>query len=241
MISKKFQKIRNILFYNKFTSYSDIRLRKFVSAAAQMVGNNEKLLDAGAGECQYKAYFKHAEYTSQDLGIGDSSWDFSQIDIKSEIYDIPVENNSFDHILCIEVMEHLKYPHRAFKEFSRILRSGGKLFVVCPLTWSEHQIPHDFFRYTRYALKMLAEDNDFNIESINAMGGRHILLAQIIHETFNIYLAFLYKNHLKYLGYICKIVFFPFLFILLFFLYYLDKTDKKKHLTMQYECVFTRK
>lgn len=235
-----FKNIREILFRNRFTSYSDIKLIEFVKMASGLVGNNQSILDAGAGQCQHKPYFKHAKYVSQDLGIGDKNWDFSQIDIKSEIYDIPVEDSSFDYILCMEVMEHLKYPHRAFKEFSRIIKPGGKLFVVCPLTWSEHQIPYDYFRYTQYALKMLADDNNFNVEKIDAMGGRFLVLAQIINETFNMFLLFLYKR-LKYVGYIYKIVFFPFLFILLFCLYYLDKTDKNKNLTMQYECIFVRR
>lgn len=241
MIFNKFRSLRKIIFYNRFTAYSDIRLKEFARMVADVVKDGESILDAGAGECQYKPYFKHAKYTAQDLGIGDKTWDFSQIDIKSEIYDIPVANNSFDYILCLEVMEHLKYPHRAFKEFSRILKSGGKLFVVCPLTWSEHQIPYDYFRYTRYALQMLANDNDFVAEKIEAMGGRFIVLAQIIHETFNLALGFLYQNRLRYLGYFCKIIFFPFLFVLLFSLYYLDALDKEKHLTMQYECIFIRK
>lgn len=237
----KFKDIKKYLFYNRFTSYSDIRLRKFVEMVSEMVDDSKKLLDAGAGECQYKPYFRHMNYVSQDLCIGDKDWDFSQIDIKSEIYDIPVEDESFDYILCMEVMEHLKYPHKAFKEFSRILRHGGKLFVVCPLTWAEHQIPHDYFRYTQYALKMLADDNGFEVEKIEPMGGRYIVLSQIIYETFNQYLEVLYKKYPKLFGYILKLIFFPFLFILLIILYFLDKTDKERKLTMQYECVFIKK
>lgn len=232
--------IREAIFHNRFTSYSDFRLVKFVKMVSKIINSRESVLDAGAGECQYKPYFMHAKYVSQDLGIGDENWDFSKVDIKSEIYDIPVESGSFDNILCIEVMEHLKYPHRAFGEFSRILKPGGKLFVICPLTWQEHQIPHDYFRYTRYALKMLADDNNFKVEKIEAMGGRFLVLAQIINETFDMFLAFLYKRKLRYVGYLYKIIFFPLHFVLLFCLYFLDKTDKSKHLTMQYECVFIR-
>lgn len=237
-----FKKIREILFHNRITNYSDFRLKEFVKMVSKKVKSNQSILDAGAGECQYKPYFKHANYVSQDLGIGDTNWDFSGVDIKSEIYDIPVKGASFDYILCMEVMEHLKYPHRAFKEFGRILKPRGKLFIVCPLTWGEHQIPHDYFRYTRYALKMLADDSGFKTKKIEPMGGRFLVLAQIIYETFNLSLSsFFRRRYLKYIGYIYGILFFPIIFVLISCLYFLDKTDKSKHLTMQYECIFIRR
>jgi SAM-dependent methyltransferase len=237
-----FKKIRDILFHNRFTNYSDFRLKEFVKVVSRKVKQNQSILDAGAGECRYKSYFKHANYVSQDLCIGDASWDFSEVDIISEIYAIPVKSGSFENILCMEVMEHLKYPDLAFKEFNRILKPGGKLFMVCPLTWQEHQTPYDYFRYTRYALKMLAEDNGFKIKEIQPMGGRFLVLSQIIIEIFNLSFASLFrKKYLKYVAFVYGIILYPFIFTLVLCLYFLDKTDKDRFLTMQYECVFVRR
>ena len=127
-----FSFLLSIILGNRFFGFSGFRLNKYIKMVSGMVENGSKILDVGAGQCQYKKIFSHAQYVSQDLCIGDKNWDYSCIDINSEIYDIPVENESFDYLLCTQVLEHLKYPNQAFKEFSRILR-GGETFFNCSI------------------------------------------------------------------------------------------------------------
>jgi SAM-dependent methyltransferase len=96
---------------------------------------NSRILDAGAGECRFKQYCSHLDYVSQDFaqydGSGDSgayqtgAWDQTQIDIVSDIVNIPEPDGSFDAIMCIEVFDHLPDPVLAVKVFSRLLRGGG--------------------------------------------------------------------------------------------------------------------
>ncbi|NJN83841.1 MAG: hypothetical protein HC802_17255 [Caldilineaceae bacterium] len=71
-----------------------------------------RLLDAGAGELQYRKYCQHLDYVSQDFaaydGQGDGAgnqtgtWDQSRLDIVSDIVDIPEPDGSFDAIMCTE-------------------------------------------------------------------------------------------------------------------------------------------
>lgn len=94
-----------------------------------------RILDAGAGELQYKNFCKHLEYVSQDFGqyngIEDNAglqtqeWNNKKFDIVSDITHIPVTDSSFDVIMCIEVFEHIPEPISAIKEFGRILSRGG--------------------------------------------------------------------------------------------------------------------
>jgi SAM-dependent methyltransferase len=42
---------------------------------------------------------------------------------------LPFENNSFDRITCISVLEHIESPFRALCEFRRVLKPGGRLLV----------------------------------------------------------------------------------------------------------------
>lgn len=44
----------------------------------------------------------------------------------------------------------LEDPAAAMVEFGRILKPGGRLYVVTPLAWEEHQAPHDYFRFTSW-------------------------------------------------------------------------------------------
>ena len=105
---------RDLIIGNRFYDYNEYRLKSFVKRIANMCPPGSSLLDVGAGQTQYKKYFSHLNYTAQDSGVGDASWDFSRIDIVSEIYDIPLPKASFDYILCTQVMEHLAHPDKAF-------------------------------------------------------------------------------------------------------------------------------
>lgn len=229
--------IRALLFSNPFHGYCGYRLIKFVKRVAKSIPPNQSVLDAGAGECQYKKYLTHAKYVSQDLCIGDAAWDFSKIDIESDIYKIPVKQHSFDHILCIEVLEHLMYPHRAFREFSRILKPGGYLYVVCPLTWMEHQKPYDYFRYTQFALKRLAEESGFIVKEINKHGGKYFVMSIYLNGMIP---NFFLERGMLLIGRISQFVLYPFNFVAGIFLFLLDKTDLTKDLTAQYECIFMK-
>lgn len=229
------ERLKKIFFYNRFYDYNEYRLKKFVKRVSLLVDSGKRLLDVGAGEQQYKKYFSKVIYKSQDSGVGDENWNYSQIDIISEIYNIPVEDKSFDYILCTQVLEHLKYPQKVFAEFSRIITEGGLLFVTCPLTWKEHQKPHDFFRYTRYALKMLAEDNGFRVVELNKVGGKFITIARLMIDL-NLILK-IKNRHVKRL---LIVVLYPANFFIGLIGYCLDIFDKDKDLTLQYEGIFEK-
>ena len=69
----------------------------------------------------------------------------------NEYYHCPVKNNEFDHILCIEVLEHLPNPTEAIYEFSRILNVGGTLILTAPFNSLTHYAPFYFYNgFSKY-------------------------------------------------------------------------------------------
>lgn len=140
-----------------------------------------KLLDAGAGEGRYKKFCGHLQYTSQDFGQYDGkgdgtglhsgSWNNSHTDIISDITSIPVSDASYDAILCTEVLEHVPYPDIAIKEFSRILKSGGKLILTSPFNSLTHMAPFHFSTgFSKYWYEKVASDTNMIIELCTANG-----------------------------------------------------------------------
>jgi len=153
-----------------------------------------KILDAGAGELQFKKFCSHLKYTSQDFGQYDGkgdkkglqmkAWDNSKLDIVSDITNIPIPDKSFDAILCTEVFEHIPEPILAIKEFSRILKPGGYLIITAPFCSFTHFAPYHFYSgFNNYFYKKFLEENDFNIKEITPNGNFFEYVAQEVRRV----------------------------------------------------------
>lgn len=153
-----------------------------------------KILDAGAGELQYERFCPHLDYTSQDVGQYDGkgnhvglqvqTWDNSRLDITSDIGHIPVENESFDAIMCIEVLEHVPRPIDAIREFARILRPGGNLVITTPVASLTHFAPFYFYNgYSRYFFETVLGDHGFTDITVETNGNFFGLLAQELRRA----------------------------------------------------------
>jgi SAM-dependent methyltransferase len=61
---------------------------------------------------------------------------FSVPDLKIELGDLnqslPFPDNTFDYLVCLDGIEHTENPSNAIREFQRILKKGGRLFLSAP-------------------------------------------------------------------------------------------------------------
>lgn len=137
-----------------------------------------RVLDAGAGEGQYARHFSSHRYTAIDLGIGDAAWNYAELDCLGDLERLPFSSGRFDACLNVVTLEHVKNPARVVCELSRTLRLGGTLLLVAPHEWEEHQQPHDYWRFTRYGLRLLLEQTGFGGIEIEPVGGFFRLLAR---------------------------------------------------------------
>lgn len=138
----------------------------------------KKILDAGAGELRWKSACTHLDYISQDFcqydGTGDDrglqtgTWNTAKIDIVCDVIDMPFEDNSFDVVLCTEVLEHLPYPELAIKEFSRILKKDGIMILTAPFASLTHFAPYHFCTgFNCYWYEKHLQDYGCEIQEIN--------------------------------------------------------------------------
>ena len=152
-----------------------------------------RILDAGAGELKYKPFCAHLDYVSQDFGMydgrGDSAglqtgrWDTSRVDITSDIIQIPVPGESFDAVMCVEVLEHVPAPVQALRELARVLKPGGILIVTAPFCSLTHLAPYIFQTgFTRYFYEHWLNAMNFEIEEITENGNYFEYLAQELHR-----------------------------------------------------------
>jgi FkbM family methyltransferase len=150
-----------------------------------------RILDAGAGELQFKYLCSHLNYVSQDFaqyngegtgtGLQTGVWDQSKLDIISDITTIPEPDHSFDAIMCIEVFEHLPDPIAAIREFSRLLKNGGFLILTAPFCSLTHFAPYHYSSgFNRYFYEKHLTESGFKIISIEENGNFFEFLAQEI-------------------------------------------------------------
>jgi SAM-dependent methyltransferase len=156
----------------------EVEIEDAVTAFAHSLPPLARVLDAGAGEGQYKRHFAKQQYCGVDLGVGDPAWDYRGLDAVADLSALPFGDGVFDAALQIVTIEHLREPGRALAEMSRTMRAGARLLVAAPHEWEVHQAPHDYFRYTRYGLAYLLERAGFEVIEMRAAGGYFRLLAR---------------------------------------------------------------
>jgi ubiquinone/menaquinone biosynthesis C-methylase UbiE len=54
------------------------------------------------------------------------------VDIQADASDIPVLNNSYDFIISSHLLEHVANPIKVLKEWDRIIKPGGIIFMIIP-------------------------------------------------------------------------------------------------------------
>ena len=124
----------------------------------------DKVLDAGCGD----GFYLHllANLTQASLtGLDDNpkALDLARNYVSSrklklvegDVLKMPFNNNTFDKIICSEVLEHLPDDVRGLKEFTRVLKPGGTVaitvpshnypFLWDPINWTLERIFHTHF------------------------------------------------------------------------------------------------
>ena len=118
------------------------------------------VLDVGCGEMPFRGFLPDGHrYTGIDVPMADDFGMRQHADIVAfDGLTIPFPDESFDHIVCTEVLEHAEDPVKLVGEMHRVLRPGGTLVATVPFSARVHHAPHDFHRFTRYRLAQMFSD-----------------------------------------------------------------------------------
>jgi SAM-dependent methyltransferase len=110
-----------------------------------LVRSGGLILDCGAG--QRDIYFENVvnfeivDYDTTDvLGVGE---------------ELPFRDGSFDGVISVAVLEHVRDPFRCAREIVRVLKPGGKLYCAVPFLQPLHGYPNHYFNMTHEGLRAL--------------------------------------------------------------------------------------
>ncbi len=98
---------------------------------------NEKtgrMLDAGAGEGDLTRRLIQMGFDVEACDLLPEQFKLANRECKKVDFNkaLPYSNGSFDFIVCVEVIEHLRNPWHLISEFKRILKKKGKLIITTP-------------------------------------------------------------------------------------------------------------
>src|SRR2546421_5389183 len=113
-----------------------------------------KLLDIGCGKKPYAPLFSGVDmYIGID--VPSTMHGLSAVDAISTAISLPFQDESFDSLVCTEVLEHTPDPLVALGEMWRVSKEGATLLITVPLSEHLHEEPYDFYRFTNYGLEYL--------------------------------------------------------------------------------------
>lgn len=72
---------------------------------------------------------------------------------------LPFAEGSFDAVMSVAVLEHVRDPFRCAAELVRVLKPGGDLLCAVPFLQPVHGYPHHYFNATPQGLRRLFEDS----------------------------------------------------------------------------------
>jgi SAM-dependent methyltransferase len=99
-----------------------------------------------------KEHFKYSTIKTLDI---DSNSGADYIANLCETNTDIIPNNSFDIVICTEVLEHTNNPFNAVNELERITKPGGMVCVSTPFNFRIHGPLPDNWRFTIHGLRAL--------------------------------------------------------------------------------------
>ena len=128
------------------------------------LGKNDKILDYGSATCEMSEWLAWEEYDVTAIDISYDLLAFSKKRDKSrrlkyacmDCEELAFKDESFDKIICFEILHHLPNPEKGIEEMYRILKGGGRILISEPnalsparrlseIMWKEESLEKSFY------------------------------------------------------------------------------------------------
>ena len=101
--------------------------------------------------------------------------DYDTTDVLGAAERLPFADESFDAVLSLNVLEHVKDPFGAAREIMRVMKPGAELMAVAPFLQPLHGYPHHYYNMTAQGLENLFEP--LTDKRVDVYGAMHPLWA----------------------------------------------------------------
>jgi ubiquinone/menaquinone biosynthesis C-methylase UbiE len=119
-----------------------------------------KLLDVPAGEGALAVRLRDMGFEVSCCDLYPQIFKVEDLEIKGGNMDreLPYGDDEFDHIVCVEGLEHIENPANAIREFARIVKPGGQMIISVPNIMNiEERLKWLFSGYTSHFKPLSAQ------------------------------------------------------------------------------------
>jgi ubiquinone/menaquinone biosynthesis C-methylase UbiE len=121
---------------------------------------NGLVLDCGSG--RRSIYYENV--VNMDI------FPYDTVDVVAYAEEIPFIDGTFDAVICLAVLEHVKNPFKCAKELIRVLKPGGNILCAVPFLQPFHAYPDHYYNMTSQGLINLFNDG-VDVEKVDVYGG----------------------------------------------------------------------
>tara|TARA_E500000178_G_scaffold350945_1_gene410956 strand:+ start:1733 stop:2542 length:810 start_codon:yes stop_codon:yes gene_type:complete len=112
------------LYYSSESLNVKYLLEKRFSWMNNFIKDEHEGIEVGSGAGFIRDFIKNKNLKLTDLGE-DDHLDFKNIDAQNTGF----SNESFDYVIASNMIHHIPFPIKFFKEMNRVLKKGGKLII----------------------------------------------------------------------------------------------------------------
>jgi len=141
------------IYHGEFLTCSRVGIIQFLESWSEHITGN--VLDVGVGTWTYPRNLLHSrcEYIATDC------FEHPNVNLISDIHTLTdtLLPESFDFVICLDVLEHVQHPWVAIKQLYAVLKPGGILLLTTPFNYRLHgnsQVK-DYWRFTADGLSQL--------------------------------------------------------------------------------------
>lgn len=175
----------------KFFSEDDFyflrqHIKEVYDQASEYIKNSDrklKILEIGPSTTTHFEEFRvdWIGKNAKNLGHEYATFDIcGNVDYIGTIENCEFEDETFDVVIALSVLEHVRDIYGASKELSRITKIGGKVFLETPFMFKVHGPLPDYWRISEYVYEFLFSDTfDIQLDSMpkNEFGKNSLALS----------------------------------------------------------------
>ena len=114
---------RETYYSNKYNNVKFLLSKRF-GWMNKFIKESDHGIEVGSGAGFSKDFIKNKNFKLTDLG-NDEHLDYKNIDAQNTGF----KNNDLDFVIASNMIHHIPYPIKFFKEIHRILKNGGRLII----------------------------------------------------------------------------------------------------------------